>query len=142
MKTATVAAALALAALGVAPAAAEDLKPVKVGPATEAPYVHVVIFTMKKDAPADAVEKAVADCHDLLAKIPSVRSLRAGRPADKGTPDLAKKNYDFALVILVDDFAGLEAYLKHESHLKFVEKHGRHFDMEKLQVFDFLNAKK
>jgi hypothetical protein len=71
-----------------------------------------------------------------------VRSLRAGRPADKGTPDLAKKNYDLALVILVDDFAGLDAYLKHESHLKFVEKHGKNFDMEKLQVFDFLNAKK
>jgi hypothetical protein len=105
-------------------------------------YVHVVIFTIKKDAPKDAVENAIADCHKLLEGIPSVRTLRAGRPAEKGTPDLAKKDYDFALVIFVDDFAGLKAYLEHADHLKFVEKHGKHFNMEKLSIFDFVDAKK
>jgi hypothetical protein len=107
-----------------------------------APYVHVVIFRMKKDAAKDAVEKAIADCHELLAKIPAVRSVRAGRPAAKGTPDVPKMQYDFALLVLVEDADGLEAYLKHPLHLKFVEKHGPSFDMEKLQVFDFLNQMK
>ena len=148
MKTAKV---LAVAVLGVlcclTGGAADEAKTttvtVGVKPlSTTAPYVHVVVFTMKKDAPADAVDKALADCNDLLASIPSVRGLRAGRPAEKRTPDLAKKNYDMALLVVVDDFAGLEAYLKHEQHLKFVEKHGKNFDMEKLQVFDFVNAKK
>jgi hypothetical protein len=107
-----------------------------------APYAHVVIFRMKKDAPKDAVEKAIADCHELLAKIPKVHSVRAGRPAAKGTPDVPKMQYDFALLVLVDDAAGLEMYLKHPLHLKFVDKHGPSFDMTKLQVFDFMNQMK
>jgi hypothetical protein len=107
-----------------------------------APYVHCVVFRMKKDAGKDAVEKAIADCHKLLAKIPSVRSVRAGRPAAKGTPDVPKMEFDFALLVLVDDADGLEGYLKHPLHLQFVEKHGPAFDMEKLQVFDFLNQTK
>ncbi len=107
-----------------------------------APYVHCVVFRMKKDAAKDAVESAIADCHKLLAKIPSVRSVRAGRPVAKGTPDVPKMEYDFALLVLVDDDAGLEAYLKHPLHLQFVAKHGPAFDAEKLQVFDFLNQSK
>jgi hypothetical protein len=132
MKTASL---LVLAACVAAPVVADEKKADR--DKGSALYVHVVIFTLKKDAPKNAVSQAMADCEDLLAKIPSVRTLRAGRPAEKGTPDLAKKNYDMALVIFVDDFAGLEAYLKHPNHLKFVEKHGKHFDLEKLQVFDF-----
>ena len=107
-----------------------------------APYAHVVIFRMKEDAPKDAVEKAIADCRELLAKIPSVRMVRAGRPAAKGTPDVPKMEYDFALLVLVENADGLEAYLKHPSHLKYVEKHGPNFNMEKLQVFDFLDQSK
>jgi|YelNatPaOPRAMG01_1025707.scaffolds.fasta_scaffold414971_1 hypothetical protein len=107
-----------------------------------APYAHVVVFRMKENAPKDAVEKALADCHELLAKIPSVRSVRAGRPAAKGTPDVPKMQYDFALLVLVEDADGLEAYLKHPLHLEFVKKHGPYFDREKLQVFDFLDQSK
>ena len=105
-------------------------------------YAHVVVFHVKKDAPKDAVSAAIADCHELLESIPSVRGLKVGRPAEKGTPDVPKQHYDFALLVLVDDFAGLEAYLKHPQHLKFVEKHGKNFDTEKLSVFDFSDQKK
>ncbi|HTU89558.1 MAG TPA: hypothetical protein VMF69_05620, partial [Gemmataceae bacterium] len=53
-------------AVGVAANAmlADEAKSDKKG---HAPYAHVVIFRMKKDAPKDAVEKAIADCHELLA---------------------------------------------------------------------------
>jgi hypothetical protein len=120
------------------------------GPADEAksdkkgnaPYAHVVIFRMKEDAPKDAVEKAIADCRELLAKVPSVRSVRAGRPADKGTPDVPKAQYDFALLVLFEDGDGLREYINHPLHLKFVRKHGPNFNMEKLQVFDFLDQSK
>ncbi|MGH7173557.1 MAG: Dabb family protein [Gemmataceae bacterium] len=107
-----------------------------------APYAHVVVFRMKKDAAKDTVAKAIADCHELLAKIPAVRSVRAGRPVAKGTPDVPKMHYDFALIVLLENAEGLQAYLKHPLHLKFVERYGPAFDMEKLQVFDFLNQKK
>jgi hypothetical protein len=118
---------------------AEDAKSDKNG---HAPYAHVVVFRMKEDAPKDAIDKAIADCHEMLAKIPSVRSVRAGRPAAKSTPDVPKMQYDFALLVLVEDADGLEAYLKHPLHLDFVKKHGPNFDREKLQVFDFLNQAK
>ncbi|HTU23015.1 MAG TPA: Dabb family protein [Gemmataceae bacterium] len=118
---------------------AEEPKADKKG---HAPYVHFVVFRMKKDAPKDVVEKAITDCHELLAKIPSVRSVRAGRPAAHGTPDVPKMQYDFALLVLVENAEGLQGYLKHPSHLNYVKKYERFFDMEKLQVFDFLNQMK
>jgi hypothetical protein len=137
----TVSALLAALVL-TATIAADEVKPTAKPAKSGGAYVHVVVFTMKKDAPKDAVDSAIADCRKLLEGIPSVRTLRAGRPAEKGTPDLAKKDYDFALVIFVDDFAGLKAYLEHADHLKFVEKHGKNFNMEKLAIFDFADAKK
>jgi hypothetical protein len=130
-------------AIGAAACAvvAEEAKSDKKG---QAPFAHVVIFRMKKDASKDAVETAIADCHDLLSKIPSVRSIRAGKPAVKATEEkgIPKMEYDFALLVLVEDSDGLEAYLKHPLHLEFVKKHGPHFDREKLQIFDFLDQSK
>jgi hypothetical protein len=105
-------------------------------------YVHVVIFRMKKDAPDDATAQAMHDCHAMLGKITAVRSVKVGKPAEKSTPKLASKDYDFGLLILVDDADGLKAYLEDPLHLEFVKKHGKHFDMEKLQVFDFQDTKK
>jgi hypothetical protein len=105
-------------------------------------YVHVVIFTLKKDAPANAVDDVIKDCHYMLAKISSVRSVKAGRPSKDVAEKVVKTDYDVGLVVLVDDFAGIEAYLKDPLHVAFVKKHGEHFDMKKLAVFDFVDAKK
>jgi hypothetical protein len=105
-------------------------------------YVHVVIFTLKKDAPANAVDDVIKDCHDMLAKISSVRSVKAGRPSKEVAEKVVKTDYDIGLVVLVDDFAGIEAYQKDPLHLAFVKKHGKYFDMKKLAVFDFVDAKK
>jgi hypothetical protein len=79
----------------------------------------------------------IADCHEMLGKIPSVRELRAGRPAEKGTPRLAKKDFNVALTILFDDYDGLMVYDQHELHKKFVEKHLPHVEIEKLLVYDY-----
>ena len=107
-----------------------------------APLVHCVIFRMKKDAPADAVDQVIADCHNMLAKIRSVRSVRAGRPAKTGTDEKLKKPFDVGLLVLCDDVAGLKAYIDDPLHKQFVAKHGKYFDIEQLQVFDFEDQKK
>ena len=107
----------------------------------KAPYVHTVIFSLKKDAPDKAVEGLIADAHHMLAKIPTVRDLRAGRPAEKATPKYASKDYQVGLVIFFDDFEGLETYLEHPLHREYVEKHGGSIDLEKLRVYDFVNQK-
>jgi hypothetical protein len=100
-------------------------------------YVHTVIFTLKKDAPKDEEAQMIADCHEMLAKIPSVRQLRAGRPAEKGTPRLAKKDFNVALTIFFDDHDGLMAYDKSDLHQEFVKKHLPHVEIDKLLVYDF-----
>jgi hypothetical protein len=114
-------------------AAAEDKKPV----AQEAPFVHVVIFRVKKDAPEGEVDALIADCKEMLSKIPSVKGLKVGRPAEKGTPEIAKTDYQIGLLVLFADADGLKTYLEHEQHVKFVEKHGKFLIPEKLEVFDF-----
>jgi hypothetical protein len=132
--------ALASASWDAEPKSAPD--PAK--EAAAAPYVHCVVFRLKKDAPKDEADTIVADCHDLLEKIPTVRVLKVGRPAaeDKSSGKVATRDYDVALMILFDDFTGLKTYIDHEKHLKFVENHGKYFEMEKLQVFDFQDEKK
>lgn len=104
-------------------------------------YVHVVIFTMKKDTTRTEVDEVIKDCHKMLAKIKTVRSVKVGRPAAEATPKYARKDYDLALLILVDDFASLKSYLDDPLHVEFVKKHEKHFDMEKLKVFDFIDRK-
>jgi hypothetical protein len=128
-------AALAVAGMLLAGAAVRSAAE-KPEASKKAAYVHTVIFTLKPDAPKDEVAAMIADCHEMLGKIPSVRQLRAGRPAEKGTPSLAKKDYAVALTIFFDDYDGLMTYDKHELHKKFVEKHIPHVDVSKLLVFD------
>jgi hypothetical protein len=113
----------------------------KAAPRT-APYVHVVIFHLKKDAPTGTADALIADAFEILAKIPSVRGIQAGKPADKATPDFARKDYQVGLVVLFDNFEGLETYLKHPLHLKYVDKHLKYIDETRLAVYDFLNQKK
>jgi Stress responsive A/B Barrel Domain len=109
---------------------------------TKAPYVHTVIFHLKKDAPKDAAEGLIADAHELLAKIPTVRELRVGRPAKKGTPELANKDFAVALVIFFDDYDGLKTYIDHPKHKKYVERNVKNLDDQKLYIYDFENQKK
>ncbi len=111
-------------------------------PAAKAPYVHTVIFYLKEDAPKGEAASLIADAHGMLAKIDTVREIRAGRPADKSTPKFAKKDYDVGLVIFFDDFDGLKTYLDHPMHQKYVEKHTKHIDAKKMQVYDFIDQAK
>jgi Stress responsive A/B Barrel Domain len=91
-------------------------------PATKTPaYTHVVLFRLTKDSPEGEAEALIKDCHELLGKISTVRTLKAGRPSDKGTPNVGKKDYAVALLVLFDDTDGLKAYVEDEKHLDFVK---------------------
>jgi hypothetical protein len=78
----------------------------------------------------------------MLAKISVVRSVKAGRPAKDVAEKVVKTNYDVGLLVFVDDFEGIKAYLKDPLHVEFVKKHGKHFDMKELKVYDFVDQKK
>jgi hypothetical protein len=129
-----------LCAAVVALSAAAPWAPADEAKKSKGGYVHVVIFKLKADAPKSAVDAVIADCHKMLAKIKAVRAVKAGKPDKSGK--LSKKDYDVGLLVLVDDAAGLKSYLEDPLHVQFVKKHGKHFDMEKLRIFDFVDAKK
>src|SRR5207248_1282665 len=69
-------------------------------PAAQGGYVHAVTIPLKQDAPTDTADRMVADCHGMLARIPSVRSIKAGQPAAKHSPDFVKKDYSVGLLVL------------------------------------------
>jgi hypothetical protein len=120
-----------------APAGADDKAP---GGKVEPPYVHAVFFYLKKDAPKGEVESLIADTHEMLGKIPSVRKLWVGRPAEKSTPKFARTDYQVGLLVLFDNFDGLKEYLDHPRHTEYVKKHEKHWDT--VPVYDFVNQKK
>jgi uncharacterized membrane protein len=100
-------------------------------------FVHTVIFYLKKDAPAGEIDAVITDAHKMLAKIPSVRELKCGRPAEKTTPGFGVKDYQVGLLVLFDNDAGLKAYDEHPLHKEYVQKHLPH--IEKVVVYDFEN---
>jgi hypothetical protein len=106
--------------------------------------VHAVIFTLKKDTPegkgGEKVDEVIADCHKMLSKIKSVRKVMAGRPTKEKAEPITQTGYDVGMIILVDDFAGLKAYLEDPIHVEFVKKWGKSFDIEKLKVYDFIDT--
>jgi len=105
------------------------------------PFAHAVIFYLKADAPSGEADAVIADCHSMLSTIPTVRELRAGKPAEKEKPDNAKKDYQVGLLVMFDDLKGLETYIDHPQHKEFVAKHGKFIDREKLSVYDFADQK-
>jgi hypothetical protein len=107
--------------------------------AASPPFAHSVIFYLKKDAPKDAANKMIADSHTLLAKIPSVKGVWAGRPAKESTPKVGITDYQVGLLVLFDNAAGLKTYLEHELHTEYVNRHEKH--IERVLVYDFLNQK-
>ena len=110
-------------------------KPVvaKPKPAPRAIYVHTVTLPLKKDAPAGTAEKIIADCHKMLAKIPTVRGVKAGRPAQQNSKDYVKTDYAVGLLVLLDDYQGLKTYIDHPLHKAFVEKYKKHIDFDTLR---------
>ena len=115
----------------------EDKKPQA---ASKAPYVHTVIWYLREDAPKKEAEMLIADAHRLLAKIPSVRGLWIGRPAEKSTPELAQTDYQIGMMLMFDDYAGLKQYLEHKLHLEFRKKHAH--QAKRIAVFDFIDREK
>jgi hypothetical protein len=103
-------------------------------------YVHTVIFYLKKDAPRGEAGALIKDAHQMLTKIPTVRRLSAGRPAEKATPDVAITDFQVGLLVHFDDYKGLQTYLDHPLHTEYVQKHKKYW--EKVAVYDFINQTK
>lgn len=84
-----------------------------------APFVHTVVLTMKKDAPDTELQKMLDDLPGLN-KIKTVRGLWFGAPPST-TSDAAK--FSVAITVLFDDASGLKTYFDDKIHKDFANKH-------------------
>ena len=97
-------------------------------------FVHVVYFWFKPGTPDSARDVLVKDCHEFLAKVPTVRQLFAGKPAM--TPrEVVDNSYAVGLCVILDDDAGHEIYQEHPLHKQFIERNKAHW--QRVQVYDF-----
>ncbi len=97
-------------------------------------FVHTVYFWLNDSARAEAQPNLLRDCHELLGKIPTVKSLWAGKPAM--TPrEVVDNSYAVGLTVLLEDEPGHRIYQDHPLHLQFIERNKANW--KRVQVYDF-----
>ena len=97
-------------------------------------FVHAVYFWIKSDAPAEAQEQLLSDCHTLLGKIPGLAFFDAGRPAM--TPrEVVDNSYSVGLLTVFADVAAHDVYQAHPLHLEFIARNKANW--QRVQVYDF-----
>ena len=97
---------------------------------------HCVIFWVKSDAPADAVEVLLAGCHTYLKDLPGVVHFHAGKMVPSYR-EVVDQTYQVGLNVVFTDKAAEEAYQIHPTHLEFVEKVFKPL-CEKAVIYDFM----
>jgi len=97
--------------------------------------IHSVYFWLNDDAPAGEAKKLAESCVTLLGKIPGVRHLWAGGPADTPRRDVIDSSYSVGLTVVLDD-AGKshDVYQEHPLHKEFIALHKANW--KKVQIFD------
>ena len=97
--------------------------------------IHAVYFYLNDNAPADEPTKLADSCRTLLGKIPTVRHLWAGSPAQTPRRDIIDRGFSVGLVVVLDD-AGKshDIYQEHPLHKEFLARHKAHW--KKVQIFD------
>ena len=87
---------------------------------------HVILFEPRRDLPASARTSLVDTLAVAARAIPGIRRFRVGRRIRHGMPGYEQamlENFEFILMIEVDDVAALKGYLAHPAHSAL----GRHF---------------
>lgn len=101
---------------------------------SEARFVHVVYFWLKKDMTEEQTAKFYEGVK-TLGEIKDVINFRLGKAA--GTPrDVVDNTYDAMIIVECADAEGHEAYQVDAIHDKFREDCGTFF--EKIQIYDSL----
>jgi hypothetical protein len=80
--------------------------------------LHVALFQWRPGVTAEDVDALVPALEGMAAGIPQIRGYRCG-----ANLRLRPSPADFAVVALVDDEAGLSAYLDAPAHARVYEEH-------------------
>jgi hypothetical protein len=80
---------------------------------------HIVLLQPRPDLTEDQRQAALETLKRAAAEVPEIRSFRLGRRVTHGLPGYEQQmtqDYEFALIIEVDDVAALTRYLKAPAH--------------------------
>ncbi len=81
----------------------------------EARYVHVMLLRPKKDAAEDEVKALLDRAPQALSRLPGVRGVWVGRPADT-----ANEGYRVGIVLLFDDAEAMRRFQRDPGQKRFV----------------------
>jgi len=96
-------------------------------------YSHYLLFWLKPEL----TEKQVTDFAQFfeeLHKLPYLKSLHYGRPANSSPRKVLDNSFSYNVVMTFDSLADLEAYGKLPKHLEIVKKYSVFWD--KMMVHD------
>ena len=97
-------------------------------------FIHTVYFWLSDAADENVKKRMLADCTELLSKIPGVRHVWAGVPAM--TPrDVCDNSYTIGLCVALDDSKTQDAYQVHPLHKEFGARYKQYW--KRVQVYDF-----
>lgn len=100
-------------------------------------FIHTVFFWLNENAPAGAEEQLAGDCLRLLGKIPDVKAIHAGRPAN--TPrEVVDNSYAVGLTVILTSKKAHDVYQDHPLHHEFIARNKPHW--KRVQVYDFESA--
>lgn len=88
--------------------------------------VHVILFKPKADFSEAEQQSLLAGLTAAARGIPSVKRLQVGKRVTHGLPGYEQamhENFEYAVLLEVDDLDGLKAYLAHPLHKAL----GQHF---------------
>ena len=80
---------------------------------------HIVLLQPRADLTEDQRRDALDTLKRAAAEVPEIRSLRLGRRVTHGLPGYEqqmKHDFEFALIVEVDDVAALKRYLTAPAH--------------------------
>lgn len=83
----------------------------------EAAYRHVVLFKFKDDAPKEKIDLIVKAFGELKDKIPTITGYEWGTNV---SPEGLNDGFTHCFFVTFKNKAGLEVYLPHPAHKKFV----------------------
>ncbi len=97
-------------------------------------FVHTVFFWLNEEAPKAAGAQLAEDCLRLLGKIPDVKGIHAGPPAN--TPrEVVDNSYAVGLTVILPGRQAHDVYQDHPLHHEFIARNKAHW--KRVRVYDF-----
>jgi hypothetical protein len=87
---------------------------------------HYVLFWLKEDL-SDQEKKDFAQFFEDLRKVPTIKSLHYGSPANTTQRDVVDNSFSYNLLVYFDNMEDLNVYETHPIHLEAIEKYSKYW---------------